>query len=260
MKYLIWAVLFMLFLAAVGAAIIAVTGYVTARKILKKKSVLETAEDTESRSDFCPFDAISEKCKRVFIGTEDQRFYKHHGTDWYAFFDAMDYNFKVGFWKTKVVNGKRVLALRGSSTITNQLARNLFLSHERTLKRKAAEYFITREIEKRLSKDRILALYLNVIDYSDSCTGILPASRHYFSIEPSALGINQTASLQAIIKLPGVYHPIRNPKEFALSKRFGLGSLVINGVITKEMKEVLLEQPWDAPDMPGMECLPVRNA
>ena len=259
MKYLLWAVLMLLCLAAAGVLAVAAEGYMTARKILKKKPVLFAAEETESRSDFCPFDAISEKCRRVFVGTEDQRFYRHHGTDWISIWHSVLYNLKKGFWTVEIYNGKRIRKLHGSSTITNQLARNLFLSQERSVKRKAAEFFITREIEKKLSKDRILALYLNVIDYSDQCIGILPASRHYYGIEPAALGINQSASLQAIVKYPSQFHPIRFPKYFADSRKFALGSLVINKVITEEMKAVLLKEPWDAPDQPGMECLPVRE-
>ena len=258
MKHVLFAVLVLLFLMAAGSVILAAGGYMTARKILKRKPVLKTAEETESGPDFCPFDAISEKCRRVFIGTEDKRFYRHHGTDWISVRSSVMYNLKKGFWTTEIVDGKRMRMVHGSSTITNQLARILFLSDERTLKRKAAEYFVTREIENTLTKDRSFALYLNVINYGDNCIGILPASRHYFGIEPCALGINQSATLQAIVKAPGLFHPIHAPKGFADSKKFALGSLVLNGVITEEMKAVLLNEPWDAPDAPGIECIPGR--
>jgi len=260
MKLILTVLTILILLLFAGLFFLALAGSHTARKILQEKPVLRTAEEAEARKEYCPLEEISEKCRKVFVGTEDSRFYRHHGTDWNAVWMAMVHNLRTGFWTTEVHNGKKIRMVYGASTITNQLARNLFLNHERSFRRKAAEFFVTREIEKQLSKDRILALYLNVICYGDDCFGIRPAAMHYYRILPSELGINQSASLQAIVKLPDSYHPLRNPKDFSDSRRFSLGSLAFNRVISEETKERLLKYPWDAPDAPDMECLPETDA
>ena len=248
MNFIGKVILFVFLVLAAIPVFYLVKGYIRAKAILKEKPIDSTVNEIMKKKTSVPFEEISEKCRRVIIGTEDTNFYKHHGTDWKPFWDCMFYNLTTGFWQTETINGFTLRKTKGASTITNQTAKVLFLTQERTVSRKITEFFITRALEKNLTKDQILTLYLNSIDFGDDCIGIGPASIHYFQIPPSELGIGQTASLQAIMKCPAWFHPLKSPEEFRSSRNYGLGSLVINHVISDETRQLLKEREWNLPD------------
>jgi monofunctional biosynthetic peptidoglycan transglycosylase len=140
-----------------------------------------------------PYERISVNLKRAVVAAEDARFLDHEGFDWEMIQKAMARNEKRG----------RVIA--GASTISQQLAKNLFLSSERSWLRKGQEAIITWMLEDVLSKRRILELYLNVAEWGDGIFGAEAAARHHFGVSASALSAEQAAWLAVILPSPRRY-------------------------------------------------------
>ena len=140
-----------------------------------------------------PYDRISVHLKRAIVASEDARFVDHEGFDWNAIEKALEKNRRKG----------RVVM--GGSTISQQLAKNLFLSSERTPWRKGEEALITVMIEYVMDKRRILELYLNVIEWGDGVFGAEAAARHYFGTSAAVLGSTQSARLAAMVPNPRYY-------------------------------------------------------
>jgi monofunctional biosynthetic peptidoglycan transglycosylase len=133
------------------------------------------------------------------IVAEDDTFYEHNGFNFAAMRDAL--------WD----DIKERKFVRGGSTITQQLAKNLFLSREKSLSRKLNEAVITFKLERHLSKKRILELYLNAIEWSPGVHGVGAASQHYFHKSPADLDFFESVLLAAIIPSPRLYNPLRYP-------------------------------------------------
>ncbi len=140
-----------------------------------------------------PYERISPQLKRALIASEDANFVEHGGFDWGGIRLALERNWKKG----------RVV--RGGSTITQQLAKNLFLSPERSYWRKAEEAIITVLLEAMLSKRRILELYLNVIEWGNGVFGAEAAAQRYFRVSAAQLTAEQAARLAAMTPSPRVF-------------------------------------------------------
>jgi monofunctional biosynthetic peptidoglycan transglycosylase len=147
------------------------------------------------------YDRISPWLVRAVLAGEDSRFFDHAGFDWEEIQKAIEKD-----WEDKGFT-------RGASTISQQLAKNLFLSTSKNPLRKLHEALITWELERVLGKRRILELYLNVIEWGDGIYGAEAAARHYFDASAAALGPEQAAFLSAIIPNPtGAYNPATHKK------------------------------------------------
>jgi monofunctional biosynthetic peptidoglycan transglycosylase len=147
---------------------------------------------------FVPYARISPHLKRAIVAAEDSKFFQHDGFDWDGIRNAYDKNMREG----------EVVA--GGSTITQQLAKNLFLSGERAWWRKAQEAAITVMIEIIMDKRRILELYLNVIEWGEGVFGAEAAARYHFGTTAAQLGPEQSARLAAMVPSPRRYGPGRN--------------------------------------------------
>ena len=155
-----------------------------------------------------PYERISPQLARAVIAAEDARFASHEGVDWDAIEKAIDDNLRKG----KVV--------RGGSTITMQLAKNLFLSGERSYLRKAQEVVITYMIEAVMSKRRILEIYLNVAEWGDGVFGAEAAARHYWGVAASQLDPTQAATMAAMLPRPRFYDRHRDSPLLARRVQF----------------------------------------
>jgi monofunctional biosynthetic peptidoglycan transglycosylase len=143
------------------------------------------------------YERISMQLKRAVVAAEDAKFVDHEGFDWQAISKAMEKNEKEG----RVVSG--------ASTISQQLAKNLFFSGERSWLRKGQEAVITWMLESTLSKRRILELYLNFAEWGEGVFGAEAAARYHFRIDAAALNASQAAFLAAILPSPRRYAPGR---------------------------------------------------
>ena len=157
------------------------------------------------RWSWMPMSRISPHLRRAVVAAEDASFFIHEGFDWEGMKDAALYNLEQGALK------------RGGSTITQQLAKNLYLSSERSIFRKAQEALITRSLEHHLTKERILELYLNVAEWGMGVYGAEAAARHHFRKSASELTEDEAAWLAAILPSPRRYDPLR--KTTALVRR-----------------------------------------
>ena len=149
------------------------------------------------RHQWVSYERISPHLKRAVVVAEDAKFLDHEGFDWEAIQKAM----------TKNEQRKRVVA--GASTISQQLAKNLFLSGERSWLRKGQEAIITWMMERTLSKRRILELYLNVAEWGEGVFGAEAAARYHFGVSAAALGPEQSAYLAAVLPSPRRYERAR---------------------------------------------------
>jgi monofunctional biosynthetic peptidoglycan transglycosylase len=145
-----------------------------------------------------PYNHISVHLKHALIAAEDARFLEHEGFDWEGIQQAYEKNLQKG----KVV--------AGGSTISQQLAKNLFLSGTRTPWRKAEEAVITLMLEHMMDKRRILEIYLNIIEWGNGIFGAEAAARHYYDVSASALSMEQAARLAAMVPKPRFYDRNRN--------------------------------------------------
>src|SRR5512146_1564419 len=149
--------------------------------------------DAELKHKWVPYERISNNLKRALIAAEDAKFVDHEGFDWEGIQKAYEKNLKKG----KIV--------AGGSTISQQLAKNLFLSTKRTPWRKAEEAVITLMLEAVMDKRRIFEIYLNVIEWGDGVFGAEAAAQHYFGVSAAQLSPEQAAKLAAMVPNPRYY-------------------------------------------------------
>ncbi|NLC15067.1 MAG: PBP1A family penicillin-binding protein [Firmicutes bacterium] len=166
-----------------------------------------------------PYDEIPESLKNAVVAVEDKRFFSHKGIDLNSIARALLRNFRAG----EVVEG--------GSTITQQLAKNLFLTHERTLKRKILEAVYTIKLEQRYTKEEILEMYLNIIYLGHGRYGCETASRLYFGKSVKDLTLAESAMLAGIIKGPEIYSPYHDMELAQLRKAIVLDLMVEQGMI-----------------------------
>lgn len=157
------------------------------------------------RHQWVPYEKISIQLKRAIVAAEDIKFTTHQGFDWEGIQKAYEKNTQKG----------RVVA--GGSTISQQLAKNLFLSSQRTPARKIQEAVITLMLEQMMSKKRILEIYLNIIEWGDGVFGAEAAARHYFGTNAMQISAPQAAHLAAMVPNPRFYDYRRDTR--ALLKR-----------------------------------------
>jgi monofunctional biosynthetic peptidoglycan transglycosylase len=164
--------------------------------------------DAELRHRWVPYSRISNHLKRAVIAAEDAKFVDHEGFDWEGIQNAYEKNLKKG----KIV--------AGGSTISQQLAKNLFLSGRRTPWRKLEEAMITVMLENLMSKRRILEIYLNVIEWGSGVFGAEAAARHYYKSSAAGLEPEQAARLAAMVPNPRYYDSHRGAR--GLGRKTGI--------------------------------------
>jgi len=168
------------------------------------------------------FDGIPALLKESVRVSEDARFYEHEGIDYEEISEAAKKNLEQGRWA------------RGASTITQQLAKNLYLSTEKTLVRKLKEFFLALHLERELSKNRIFHLYLNVIELGPGVFGVEAAARHYFGKSVGRLSLEDIVRLTAVIPKPLSESPIRQSRWLNRKARWILSILRKTGHISAE--------------------------
>lgn len=170
---------------------------------------------------YTTIDKMPANLKNAVISVEDRRFYKHHGIDFLSIARAVCSDIKAGRIK------------EGGSTITQQLAKNLFLSSDRTFTRKIKELFYTINLERQYSKDQILEMYLNVIYYGNNIYGVQNASQKYFHKDLKKLTLNEAAMLAGIPQAPNMYSPDKHPDKAHKRQNIVLNAMKRNGFISE---------------------------
>lgn len=175
----------------------------------------------EERRRFVPIDKIPRALTDAVLAIEDARFYQHGGVDY------------VGMARAVLANLRRVNS-QGASTITMQVARNVYLSSEKTYTRKIYEILLTYKLEHLLSKDQILEIYMNQIYLGQRAYGFAAASETYFGKPLKDISIAEAAMLAGLPKAPSAYNPISNPKRARARQLYIISRMLDNGFITAE--------------------------
>lgn len=183
-----------------------------------------------------PLSGVRSVAVAAIVLSEDWAFYQHNGFDWEQIWDAMEKNLKQGRFA------------RGGSTITQQVVKNVFLSNEKTLWRKAQEAVLAIRIERQLTKKRILEIYLNIAEFGEGLYGVGPASRHYFGKHPSELTAKEGAFLAMLLPSPKKYSVSFRKKAMtpyaASTVRSILGKLLATHRISQEEYSAALATPF----------------
>ena len=251
--FLIWAVFYIIFLAGIlirfGRRLpslqelenfrpkLITTVYSADGQVLKRFA--------EQRREYTPYERIPTQLIDAVVATEGRRFWQHWGLDLSGIFRAALSNLKAG----------RIV--QGGSTITQQLARNLFLSQKVSLERKIKEQLTAIRIERAYSKQEILEMYLNQVYFGHGAWGAQAASRLYFSKDVENLSLNQCATLAGLLKAPTLYSPLDYPLRAIKRRNHVLKRMAELEMISKEEAEEIsdqdlelnpqLEEPGEAP-------------
>lgn len=183
-----------------------------------------------------PYEEIPDVLKNAIIATEDPRFYNHSGVDFRGILRALREDIK-----TKLAKKSR--KLHGGSTISQQLARELFLHRRQTLRRKYKEVLLSLQIEKKYSKQEILTLYCNQFNLGHGAYGVEAASKLYFGKSVSELKLEEAALITGILRGPSLYSPYENEKLTLRRRNHVINRIVEEGYITEEEGEEVKKKP-----------------
>ena len=172
--------------------------------------------------DYVPLDLLPRYVSDAVIATEDQRFYDHHGVD------------PFGMVRAAFINLREGRTVQGGSTLTQQLAKNLYLSSDRTFARKLEEFTLALWLESRLTKSDILELYLNRVYLGSGAYGIDAASRRYFRKPARNLTLGEAAMIAGLLKAPSKYSPLSNPGSARARARIVLSQMQEAGFISED--------------------------
>lgn len=174
---------------------------------------------------------LPEHVPAAFVAAEDKHFYSHHGLDYKGMARAALKNLKAGAFK------------QGASTISQQLIKNTQLSPERTIRRKLQEIKLTRQLERRYTKDEILELYLNTIYFGHACYGIADAADYYFAKSAEELSAAEGAMLAALIRSPNRYSPFADAEQCLAARNHVLARMYSLGSLSESSYEAACKEP-----------------
>lgn len=184
---------------------------------------------------FVPYDAIPEHVVQAFVSAEDKKFFDHGGIDYIGVIRGV---------RNTIVNKLSGSGgMEGGSTITQQVAKNMLLSRDQTVVRKAKEAIVARRMEKAFSKEHIIELYLNEIYLGGRSYGVGSAALNYFNKSLPELDLSEAAVLASLPKFPGRVNPYTNPERVLIRRNYVLSRMVADGYITREMADIALEKP-----------------
>lgn len=205
---------------------------VTTRLYAEDGSLL--AEYATEKRMFVPVEKMPLLLKQAFIAAEDKHFYSHAGLDFMGLTRAV---------LTNIQNIGRNRRAVGASTITQQVAKNFFLSPERSISRKIKEALLAHRMEKAFTKEHILELYLNEIYLGQGAYGVASASKAYFDKSMDELDLDEMAYLASLPKAPNNYHPIKNADAAKARRDWVLGRMLEDGYITSEQARQAMDTP-----------------
>jgi len=217
--------------------------------ILLRPTVLGTVGDVEGRRTEVELSKLSRWVEPALLSMEDARFRQHSGVD------------PIGITRALVSNLVRGRNMQGGSTLTQQLAKNLFLTPDRTLRRKVREAFFAAALEHELSKDELLELYLGEVYLGQMgglpIYGVEQASRAWFGVSADRLDLHQAATIVGVISAPNAYSPVRHPDRSIAQRNKVLARMVKTSAIDAELASVASERPLA---LAGIEPSRVRRA
>lgn len=222
MKLLKRLLIILIIAIIVVIAFIGINGYIVYHDALKEINLKDKVEQIRNNEDFTLLNDVSIDFRNAIIAVEDHRFYTHSGVDY------------IGTTRAIFVNVKTNSLSQGGSTITQQLAKNMYFSNNTDIIRKIAEIFIALDLERNYSKDEILELYINHIYYGNGYYCIGDASKGYFNKSPSEMSKYESTLLAGVPNAPSVYAPTANLNLAEKRQNKVLSSMLEYGYLTEE--------------------------
>ncbi len=170
-------------------------GYDMYKQAVEQMPIQQKVDEIRAQASYTPFEEISPVFTDTLLQSEDRRFYYHFAIDPLSLIRAVAAN---------TIRGRYI---QGGSTITQQLAKNMYFSFEKQMSRKVAELFVAFQLEKLYSKEDILSLYCALAYFGQNCYGVKEAAGYYYNVEPSQLNEQQSEELVRALKAPSVYNP-----------------------------------------------------
>ena len=198
MKLIRRIILLLIIVIAIAGGVLAYKGHKLYKDVLEKTSVADKVTQIKSQENYTELKDLPDFYKNAVIAVEDRRFYKHGPIDPIAIARAVFVNIKS--WKLQ----------EGGSTITQQLAKNIYFTQEKSALRKVAEMYMAYEIERNCDKDTILELYLNTSYFGDGYYCVNDASEGYYGKEPKDMNRNEASMLAGIPNAPSAYCPTKH--------------------------------------------------
>ena len=222
-------VLLVLFLIGLSICLVFVgSGYKMYKTAIDGMSLEDKVAEVKSKENYTTIDEMPQMYINAVVSVEDHRFYDHGGID------------IIAIGRAFINDIKAMSFVEGGSTITQQLAKNMYFTQEKIISRKIAEVFMAFDIEEKYDKDEILELYLNTSYFGDGYYTVKEASRGYFGKEPEDMTDSECIMLAGIPNAPSVYSPTENPDLAKERQRQVANSMVKNGYLTEEQAEKIL--------------------
>lgn len=222
-------ILILLISCVIGLLLFIGVGFANYVQKTNEVSIEEKVKGIKDKKDFVRSDEISSYLLEATVTIEDHRFYDHGGVDYYAMARALVENI---FAQTIV---------GGGSTITQQLAKNMYFTYQPSYLRKVSEIFVAYDLERELGKDDILELYVNEINYGDNYIGIYAASKGYFNKEPKNLTLYEASLLAGIPQSPSNFQLSNHLDDAKERQKQVLNAMVREEKITKEEMEKIIQ-------------------
>ena len=229
MKVIKRIIIFIILVVVFAGAILTYKGYTIYKQALDEISVADKVAEIKAQKNYTTIDEIPEFYLNAVVAVEDHRFYNHGAID------------PIGIARAIWTNVKSMDLKEGGSSITQQLAKNIYFDQSKTALRKIAEIFMAFEIEKNCDKDTILELYVNTSYFGDGYYCVKNASNGYFGKDPIDMNEYECSMLAGIPNAPSVYAPTKNPDLASQRQRQVLDKMVKYGYITEDEKNKILE-------------------
>ena len=224
-------IVFIVILISISIGLLFVgNGYDMYKQAIEKTSIEEKKADIKSKENYTKISELPQMYKNAVISVEDHRFYKHKGIDIIAIGRAVFNDIKA------------MSFVEGGSTITQQIAKNVYFTQEKKIERKIAEVFMAFEIEKNCDKDEILELYLNTSYFGDGYDTAKEACRGYFNKELNEMTDYECILLAGIPNAPSVYAPTKNPELAKQRQKQVMKKMTEYGYLTEEEANNILKE------------------
>ena len=234
MKKVIKKILFIVFILVIIAVsiglIVVQSGYDMYKGALEQVSLNDKIESIREKDNYTKIEDVPQIYIDAVISVEDHRFYKHSGID------------LIAIGRATINDIKEWDFVEGGSTITQQLAKNIYFTQEKQITRKIAEVFMAFDIEKNYEKDEILELYLNTSYYGDGYYTIKEACKGYFNKELNEMTDYECILLAGIPNAPSIYAPTKNPELAKQRQRQVMNKMIENKYLTQEEADEILKQ------------------
>lgn len=228
-KLLRFLLSFVLIICVLSLTVLGGYGYFLYSKITKEEPVEQKIIAIRSQQNYTVYQDISPDFLNAIYSVEDKRFYKHGAID------------TIGIARAVISNVRSRKFKEGGSTITQQLAKNMYFGHERSLSRKLTEFYLAHKLEKLLSKNEILELYVNIVYFGDGHYGITDAAKGYFKKKPSELTLDEATLLAGLPNAPSILALSRNMEGARNRQKDVLEAMLSTKTITEEQLKTIIK-------------------